>query len=359
MNITIVGAGNVGTQLAVHCAEKGHSVTIYTSKPHLIAKELYIIDDDDKVFKTGKISNATSDTKEAFAGADMLFITMPACCVKNIASKILPFVKKGMKIGLVPGTGGGECAFRQHIEQGAVVFGLQRVPSVARLLEYGKKVRATGYRKELHVGALPGQYVQECSDLVSGLFDMPCRVLPNYLNLTLTPSNPILHTTRLRILFKDYDEKIGYNRIPLFYEEWDNESSELLLKCDDEVQQICKALKEFDLEYVKSLRVHYESENAQQLTNKLSGIKGFQGIKVPMIQVEDRFVPDLESRYFTADFPYGLAILVQIAEFAGVSVINMTETLEWYYALRKDNTGFRYQDYGIRDIVAFKQFYMQ
>lgn len=38
MKITIVGAGNVGTQLAVHCAEKGHRVTIYSSKPNRICK---------------------------------------------------------------------------------------------------------------------------------------------------------------------------------------------------------------------------------------------------------------------------------------------------------------------------------
>lgn len=29
MKITIVGAGNVGTQFAVHCAEKRHDVIIY------------------------------------------------------------------------------------------------------------------------------------------------------------------------------------------------------------------------------------------------------------------------------------------------------------------------------------------
>lgn len=28
--ITIVGAGNIGTQAAVHCARKGHRVKIFT-----------------------------------------------------------------------------------------------------------------------------------------------------------------------------------------------------------------------------------------------------------------------------------------------------------------------------------------
>ena len=36
MRITIVGGGNIGTQFAVHCAEKGHEVIIYTSTPELV-----------------------------------------------------------------------------------------------------------------------------------------------------------------------------------------------------------------------------------------------------------------------------------------------------------------------------------
>ena len=42
MNITIVGCGNIGTQFAVHCAAKGHAVTIYCSKPDVVSKNLEI-----------------------------------------------------------------------------------------------------------------------------------------------------------------------------------------------------------------------------------------------------------------------------------------------------------------------------
>ena len=56
MNITIVGAGNVGTQFAVHCAEKGHKVTIYGSKPEKIYKELTIINENDEVIHRGTIN---------------------------------------------------------------------------------------------------------------------------------------------------------------------------------------------------------------------------------------------------------------------------------------------------------------
>lgn len=44
MNITIVGGGNIGSQFAVHCAAKGHSVIIYTSKYKDFSNELEIVD---------------------------------------------------------------------------------------------------------------------------------------------------------------------------------------------------------------------------------------------------------------------------------------------------------------------------
>ena len=41
------------------------------------------------------------------------------------------------------------------LKNGATVFGVQRVPSVARLTEYGNTVKAIGYRDEMFVAAIP------------------------------------------------------------------------------------------------------------------------------------------------------------------------------------------------------------
>lgn len=313
MNITIVGGGNVGTQFAVHCAEKKHRVIIYSSKPESFSKELTIIDENNKEIHKGLIYKATNSAKEAFSNAEIIFVTVPAFAMKDIADKIYPYIKEGVKIGLIPGTGGGECAFKECLTKKAIIFGLQRVPSVARLIEYGKKVCATGYRKELFVAALPNKCTEECVNDIANIFNMQCNKLPNFLNLTLTPSNPILHTTRLKTIFNDYKENKVYESVPLFYEEWDNNSSELLLKCDEEVQEICRKLSMFDLSVVKSLKEHYESANIEELTNKIRSIQSLKGLKTPVIEKNEKYIPDLNSRYFIADFNFGLTILIQIA----------------------------------------------
>ena len=65
MNITIVGAGNIGTQFASHCAEKGHRVIVFTSKPDKISKELIVVNEKNERIHSGIIKKATNEPKEA------------------------------------------------------------------------------------------------------------------------------------------------------------------------------------------------------------------------------------------------------------------------------------------------------
>lgn len=357
MNITIVGGGNIGTQFAVHCAAKGHNVTIYTPKYELFEKKLEIVDSLGNFILSAEIELATNNASQAFGKADLIFVTVPSFLSYKLYQEIESYIQPKTLIGIIPGNGGMECAFSECLKKECVIFGLQRVPSVARLLVYGKRVCAEGYREKLHVAALPCAKTNLCAKLISEIFDMPCESLPNYLNLTLTPSNPILHTTRLFTLFKDYYNGKVYEYVPLFYEDWTDETSKLLLKCDAEVQSICKKLKDFDLSYVKSLKEHYESETAQQLTKKIRNIKAFKGIKTPTLTVENGVVPDFSSRYFIADFAYGLTIIKQIAEFVQVNTPNIDKLLIWYKNITNTEDYFDFSDYKIDDLKSFKNLY--
>ncbi len=358
MNITIVGGGNIGTQFAVHCAEKDHDVIIYTSKPEKFSSILSIIDENNKVIHKGKILFATNNPKKAFENAKIIFITVPAFMTEEISKKIKPFSKNGMYIGLIPGTGGGECYFKEEINKGCIVFGLQRVPSVARLKEYGKILYASGYRNSLYLASIPRKKTDECCKIIQSIFDKQIvHPLSNYLCVTMTPSNPILHTSRLFSLFKDYKKGIVYKNIPLFYEEWSLDSSELILKNDEEVQQICKNLTIFDLKDVKSLKIHYECNNSEELTKKMRSIESLKGLSTPSKKLQNGFIPDFSSRYFTADFPFGLEILVQIGELAGVNVPNLRKTLNWYWNVIGNGKKFNYKEHGINTREEFIEFY--
>ncbi len=358
MKITIIGAGNIGTQFAVSFGAMGHEVTVFASKPEKISKTLRMVDENGNLLAQAKVASVTDDVSVAAKGADYIFVTHPAFMLRKTAEMLYDHVDGNVKIVVIPGTGGAEFFFKPLVEdKGVQLLGIQRVPSVARLTEYGKTVCVTGYRDKLDLSAVPLKDAEKTAQLLSETFKMPCNILPNYLCVTLTPSNPILHTTRLRTEFADYKEGVVYPRNILFYEEWTDESSRLLFACDDELQNVCRKLSKLDLRNVRSLKLHYESDTVEKLTAKIRSIKSLQGLGSPMLEVQGGYVPDFSSRYFTADFPYGLAILVQVAHIAGAEVPNMEETLCWYEEITGNRSDFCLADFGICNAEDLYNFY--
>lgn len=354
--IAIIGGGNIGTQFACMCAHKGYNVNVYSSKPQNFDGTLEIVDENN-VITLGKVKKVTSNLAEAVKGCNFIFVTYPAFMLEKIADELLPYVSLNTNIFVIPGTGGAEFAFRNCIKKGATLVGLQRVPSVARLEKYGKRVRCEGLRKELVIASIPNKNVEMFADFFANLWDIKCVVLPNYLNVTLTPSNPILHTTRLSVMFADYLETKVYKRNPLFYGEWDDASSELLLSCDEELQSICRELNELDLKAVRSLKYHYESSTVEEMTKKLSSIKSLCNLKSPMCQIKEGWVPDFKSRYFTADFPYGLSIIESFAKVLRLDIPNIKKTMDWYKRITGDTREFNISKYGINTKEEIYEFY--
>ena len=457
MNITVVGGGNIGTQFAVHSAEKGHTVKMFTSCPDQFSDHLYIVDKSGAVMHEGDIVLATSDPQKAFHDADLIMITMPPTMMIPLAQIIYEHADGNAIIGFVPGNGGFELAFRDCIERGNVFFGIDRVPAIARLTKRGHTVCCSGYKDKLFVAALPSAHTETCAALIESIYDIPCVRLPGFMALTLTPSNPILHTARLKTIFRDYEPGVTYDSLPLFYEEWDDASSELLLACDDEIQEICRALPDFALEYVVSEREFYNANTAEKMTRAIRNEESLQGLATPSILADDctakgrglsglrtrrrqmkqrvekhfqrrsewrarlearirrhaeitesmddselgeihtehkmslagricekrekqerrgkieesykgsyegsyktsALIPDLHSRYFTADFPYGLSVIKQIGDIAGVQTPNIDSLLEWYDHIALINDKLYLSDYGITNLQDLKDFYLR
>jgi hypothetical protein len=70
-------------------------------------------------------------------------------------------------------------------------------------------------------------------------------------------------------------------------------------------------------------------------------------------------IPDLHSRYFTADFPYGLTVIRQIAEIAGVDTPYINRLLDWYDGIALINDKLMLPDYGVTDMESMKAFYLR
>jgi hypothetical protein len=65
------------------------------------------------------------------------------------------------------------------------------------------------------------------------------------------------------------------------------------------------------------------------LARKLRSIEAFKGIPAPMKAVEGCYVPDFQSRYFTEDFPYGLAIVRRLMQQKNIPSPTINMIYEW------------------------------
>lgn len=372
-NIGILGGGNIGTALSVELTHKGFDVFLYTSKPDRFYNPLSLIDYDLDVTITEYITSITGDLQKIFDNCSVIIITMPSNTFMSLNNKIQAYVRKGTKIIVLPGTGGSEYVFKNLIHKGICLIGLQRVPAVYRLKEYGKTATISGRRKKgLHVSSIPVIGKDELTKLIEELFGLEVHILKNYLNVTLTPSNPILHTSRLYTLFSNSDTMNSlYSTNPFFYGEWDIESSKNLIACDNELQEIKKALLPLDLEEVQSLLVHYDSHDDISLTKKISSIPSLSTLKSPMTETNKGYKVDYSSRYFTADFPDGIVIIKSIALLCDVHTPMMDKIIFWYQKMTnkvyfKDSKTFGKdivecncpQNYGISNLMDFINYYV-
>ena len=63
------------------------------------------------------------------------------------------------------------------------------------------------------------------------------------------------------------------------------------------------------------------------------------------------------SRYFVADFPFGLAIIEELAKIIGVPVPNISKTMRWYKEVTKDTHRLQLSDYGINTVDDIYELY--
>ena len=329
MKITIVGGGNLGTLLAALFASKGNDVVIYTSKPEKFAKRLEVYNKNDELVCSGDIKQATNDWKIAIEFADIIWVTVPPQLFYETADLMFPYVKQGQMIGIIPGAGAAEFAFKSIIEKGAIFFGLARVPTIARLKEYGKSSYELGPAPELLIGSIPSNKAAKICKTIQPLFPMRCRTVPNYLNVAFTPSNPVLHTSRLYAMFKDYIPGNHYPENELFYEKWTIDGAEVLLNASDELQQLCKALP-MDMRDVESMQARHGIRNPEELAIKIRNLDRLKGLYSPVTKDELGYVPDFNSRYFASDFTYGIKIMIEVAKLFDVPTPTMNSIWNWY-----------------------------
>ena len=356
MKVTIIGGGNIGTLLAAEFSAKGYKTYIYSSKNNG-KNRIEVYDNEDNYLFTSKDISITDNLELAVKDSKFIFVTYPPELFDELSSKLDNKLLKGTYLGIIPGSGGAEFSFKNLIDQGVILFGLQRVHSIARIKNPGKSVYMLGRKESIFLSVFKNKEIDLIKEFLEKSLDMPCHKLDNYLTVTLNPSNQILHTTRLCSMFKDYKENDTYPENILFYETWDDDSSDLLIKCDEELQILCNEIS-YNLEEVKSLKDHYESYTIPAMTEKISNIPAFKGLTSPMLQNDNgEWIPDFNSRYFSSDYSYGLKIIIDITELYNTPNEHLRYVWNWFENLTHPKKFFTLKKYNITSKEEFEKYY--
>ncbi len=114
MNVTVIGAGNSGLAMAAHLSKEGNKVTLWNRSRSTISKliETHIIYCEGVIQGAINIDLVTDNIKIALKTPDIILITTPANCHKELAELIAVNIEKETIIILNPGRTFGALEFQ-------------------------------------------------------------------------------------------------------------------------------------------------------------------------------------------------------------------------------------------------------
>ena len=348
---------------------KGYDVILYASSPNVFDKRIKVVDKERNIEYLSGEFTTTDNIENAFSEADVILCTLPSFLRKDFIEEVGSYIKNTAFLGFFPAYGGAEFFCKELIERGVTIFGLQKVPYVSRSVERGKIASIWSKKTQLLVGSLPTSKVDDISALLEDILLTKCVRMSNFMEVTLLPGNPLLHTSGSYVYLKDYKEGEYFPEQIFYYQSWTDECSEVICRYSDEMMEVCKKLP-IDLSGVDSIQKYYESPTPVELTKKFKSIPSFHDLTLPMIKTEKGYLPDFSSRFFTEDMPCGVCIIKALATMIDVQTPTIDMILSWY----ENMTGKQYfksdgsfgkdilettipQNFGIDTVEKLKAFY--
>ena len=279
---------------------------------------------------------ATSDIDEII-DVDIVFVALPQFAIDETVMKLSSRLKTGTTVVFVPAPAKSEEYAERLVKIGINVVAFQRVPFISRICDYGSSVSIssprTMHKLVVSDNCMETVWRERCRNWFGG----DVGYLSSFVSFAFSNSNPLLHPARLCVLLNS-GYKGTYDRCPLFYAEWTDESSELYVAADKEM---CKAFKKYapqvaNADY-ESVLEHYDVPSPKALTQKIRSIASFRSILAPWKPRADGvWTPDFASRYFTEDVPYGTMVIHSLANRIGVAtpiIDTMIATIQSHMAM--------------------------
>lgn len=232
-----------------------------------------------------------------------------------------------------------------------ITFSFGLIPWICRLIEYGKKGVTYGCKAANYAACHPKQYFKQIDE---ELLEQICyrwfgkgkvEQADNFLSLTLSVDNQIIHTSRCLGLFKVYG-RTWKNRedVPWFYRDFDDVSANLLAELDNDYTKIRKAITlkhpekdyRYMLDYLALERFSYQSHNTD-IRESFVTSQTLVSIGTPVVMnTEGMWEVDRNHRFFLDDIYYGNCIAKWMAEQLNIDTPTIDEVLQWAQLVRAE-----------------------
>lgn len=357
--LVICGGGSSAHTLIPLLKGSNFDVSIYTSRPdewnHCIDLEWH--DPSGKVLGSysGELKKASNDPAQLIPCADYVVFCMPVYRYRVALHEIAPFInkEKTVFIGTVYGQGGwnwmvNEVKAKYELDN-IVTFAFGLIPWICRIINYGKKGVTYGCKAANYAAVYPHDYFEQIN---GELFENICfkwfgkgkvEQSNDFLSLTLSVDNQIIHTSRCLGLYKVYG-KTWQNKedVPWFYRDYDDLSAKLLADLDKDYTKVRSAIKamypekdfKYMLDYLALERFSYQSHNTD-IRESFVTSQTLTSIGTPVVQNADGlWEVDRNHRFFLDDIYYGNCIAKWMAEQLDIETPTIDEILSWAQQVR-------------------------
>lgn len=359
LRVTIVGGGSTAHTLIPLLSGAGHSVSILTRRPNEWSREVEsqyqsVHGEVLGVYK-GRLDTASDNPSRVIPQADVIILCMPVSKYRIALHQIAPHIDptRKVRIGTIYGQGG----FNWMVEEIKRKFDLKHVgyfavglvPWICRTIEFGKTGVMYGFKEVNLVAVSPRDDFELLNHLIlndiserwfqKGAF----RPVSNFLSLTLSVDNQIIHPTRYYGLFIRYGGQwSSAKEIPYFYRDYDELSADLLRQADRDYTVIRDAIKsryphwnfEYMLDYLALERLSYNWA-ITDIRETIVSSTSLGAIQTPVIQsASGGWVIDINHRFFTDDIYYGICIAKWMAEKMDLDVPCIDRILNWAQKIR-------------------------
>ena len=359
--VTIVGGGSSAHVLIPFLSGAGFTVNLLTRKPKKWSKkidvQLHSTHGEIEEEFSGTLTKVSDNPAEVIPQARFVILCMPVSKYRIALHYLAPHLAKDKEVFV--GTIYGQAGFNWMVDEikgkfnlsNITTFSVGLIPWICRIIEYGKVGVTYGCHEINIVAVSPSNRFSELNDILlknicerwlkKGSF----RQAANFLSLTLSVDNQIIHPSRCYGLFLKYDGKWANKEdIPYFYRDYDQKSADLLQELDVDYSKIREAIKakypqqdfQYMLDYLSLERLSHQSKNTdirESFTTSLT----LGAIKPPTIQLESgEWVIDKDHRFFTDDIHYGLCIAKWIADQLTLEVPTIDSIIGWAQQLRNE-----------------------